>query len=120
MYLALGEYADSTEKAEALQATVTKELLSDAAAALEEAGDLQAAQAGFEAADNIEAAGRAAETLKNNAIYIQAECARMVWNLDEANALFESLGDFSNAAVMVMPGDGTDHRPPASGRQDFR
>ena len=27
----------------------------------------------------------------------------MVWNWDEANALFESLGDFSNAAVMVMP-----------------
>ena len=103
MYLTLGDYEDSTEKAEALQATVTKERLSDAAAALEEAGDLQAAQAGFEAADNIEAAERAAETLKNNAIYIQAECARMVWNLDEANALFESLGDFSNAAVMVMP-----------------
>ena len=27
----------------------------------------------------------------------------MVWDLDTANALFESLGDFSNASVMVMP-----------------
>lgn len=85
---------------------MTGSLVYYAAAALEEAGDLKAAQAGFEAAsygDASERAAQVAETLKNNATYIQAECARMVWDLDTANALFESLGDFSNASVMVMP-----------------
>ena len=105
-YLALGDYEDSADKAAALKKSVTGSLVYYAAAALEEAGDLKAAQAGFEAAsygDASERAAQVAETLKNNATYIQAEYARMVWDLDTANALFESLGDFSNASVMVMP-----------------
>lgn len=105
-YLALGDYEDSAEQAAALKKSVTGAQLYYAAAALEEAGDPKAAQAGFEAAsyeDASERAAQIAETLKNNATYIQAECARMVWDLDTSNALFESLGDFSNAAVMVMP-----------------
>lgn len=106
LFLSLGEYRDSAELADALKDGLTARRIYDAAYELAQEDSLEAAKLGYEAAspfaDSRQRAQELDETIEKTQEFQRARFLRSIGEEEEANAIFESLGDFHNASEMVQ------------------
>ena len=104
IYLALGEYQDSVQKAAALQPETGILSLFNAAEALRKEGRPAEAAEGYALCENYKDSDSLArqmrEEVENSAQFERAHILTDLWQLEEANAIYKSLGSFSYAKRM--------------------
>ena len=104
IYLALGDYQDSAAKAEALQPETGILSLFNAAEALRREGRSAEAAGGYALCQNYKESDKLAkkmlEDAANSERFERAHILTDLWQLEEANAIYESLGNYSYAKRM--------------------
>lgn len=104
IYLALGDYQDSSAKAEALQPETGISSLFNAAEALRKEGRYAEAAGGYALCENYKESDKLAkemlEDAANSEQFERAHILTELWQLEEANAIYESLDNFSYAKRM--------------------
>ncbi len=104
IYLALGDYQDSAAKAEALQPETGILTLFNAAEALRKENRYAEAAEGYALCENYKDSDSLArqmlENAENSAQFERAHILTDLWQLEEANAIYESLGNYSYAKRM--------------------
>ena len=104
IYLALGDYQDSAAKAEALQPETGILSLFNAAEALRKEGRSAEAAGGYALCENYKESDKLAKQMlqdaENSAQFERAHILTDLWQLEEANAIYKSLGSYSYAKRM--------------------
>ena len=104
LYLALGDYKDSAARAEALKPETGILALYDASEALRKAGRAAEAAVGYAQCEGYKDSTQQEKQMRKDAeSSIQFERAHILtdlWQLEEANAIYKSLGDYSYASRM--------------------
>lgn len=104
LYLALGDYQQSALRAEALKPETDTAALYDASETLRKAGRAAEAAVGYAQCDVYkDSRDKVQQMLKDAESSVQFERAHVLtalWQLEEANAIYESLGDYSYASRM--------------------
>lgn len=104
IYLTLEEYLDSAAKAEALQPETGIITLFNAAEALRREGRYAEAANGYALCENYKESNKLAremaENAENSALFERAHILTDLWQLEEANAIYKALDDYSYARRM--------------------
>ncbi len=104
IYLALGDYQDSAARAEALQPETGILSLFNAAESLRKEGRFAEAAGGYALCENYKESDKLArqmtEDAENSAQFERAHILTDLWQLEEANAIYRSLGSYSYAKRM--------------------
>lgn len=104
LYLSLGDYADSAAQAETLRAETSLLTLFRAAEQLEKEDRYAEAAVGYAQCEGYNKSDDLAEQMRKNAQseaqFERAHILTDLWQLEEANAIYEALGDFSYASRM--------------------
>ena len=106
LFLSLGDYKDSAERAEAIRPDVRTAGLYAASQQLRKDDYPAAAAIGYELCENYQESKDYAKQMKKDAeSYWQFEHAHILtqlWQLEEANAIYAALGDYKYASRMGM------------------
>jgi len=106
LHLSLGEYADCDERAAAIAPSIRTAGLYNAAQQLRKDDRPAAAAIGYELCENYQESKDYLKQMKKAAeSYWQFEHAHILtqlWQLEEANAIYEALGDYKYASRMGM------------------
>lgn len=104
IYLALGDYLDSAAKAEALQPETGIITLFNASETLRREGRFAEAAKGYALCENYKdsrsLADEMTENAENSVQFERAHILTDLWRLEEANAIYKSLGSYSYAKRM--------------------
>jgi len=104
IYLALGDYLDSAEKAEALRPAAGILNLFNAAEDLRRENRPAEAAIGYSLCENYNGSDDLAKQMEketaNSANFERAHILTDLWQLEEANAIYRALGDYSYASRM--------------------
>lgn len=104
LYLALDDYRDSAQKAAALQPETGILTLFSAAEVLRKEGHPAEAAQGYALCDNYKdsdnLASQMREEAEKSAQFERAHILTDLWQLEEANAIYQSLGNYSYASRM--------------------
>lgn len=104
IYLALGDYQDSAAKAAALQPETGILSLFNAAEVLRKEKRFAEAAEGYALCENYQESNKLAkqmtEDAENSALFERAHILTDLWQLEEANAIYKALGNFSYANRM--------------------
>jgi tetratricopeptide (TPR) repeat protein len=107
LFLFLDDYKDSAALADKLQEVTTTQNVYTAADTLAQAGDYAQAKRGFEAistySDSQERVAQLSENVQQMQDFKQAMFYKSIGELEKANAIFKSLGDFNKASEMISP-----------------
>ncbi len=104
IFLALGDYEDSASQAEALKPETGLGSLFQAARQLDKEYRYQEAAAGYAQCENYNESDKLAKEARQNAEnaaqFERAHILTDLWQLEEANAIYKSLGNYSYAQRM--------------------
>ena len=104
LFLALGDYRDSAERAEALKAHTSTAAMYKAAEKLRKANRSAEAAIGYTLCGKYKESAKYARQMTQNAEkapqFERAHILKELWQLEEANAIYKSLGNYSYANRM--------------------